>query len=110
MEGLNCRGSDVRVLSVVGLFQFWMFIAGARKPENLLADGDYRGAADAQAEIAALTRAGDGSWPFTVPAATSAIGAGGAVAMPGEEADEAEEKRQAKSQASWARAEVKVAG
>ena len=40
MEGVNCRDSDVRVLSVVGLFQFWMFIAGARKLENLLADGD----------------------------------------------------------------------
>ena len=51
-----------------------------------------------------------GSWLSTVPAATSAIGAGGAAAMPVEEADEAEEKRQAKSQASWARTEVKVAG
>ena len=30
-----------------------------------------------------------GSWPSTVPAATSAIGAGGAAAMPVEEADEA---------------------
>ena len=28
-----------------------------------------------------------GSWPSTVPAATSAIGAGGAAAMPVEEAD-----------------------
>ena len=77
MEGVNCRDSDVRVLSVVGLFQFWMFIAGARKPENFLADGDYRGSADAQAEIAALTSAGDGSWPFTVLAATSGIGVHG---------------------------------
>ena len=51
-----------------------------------------------------------GSWPSTVPAATSAIGAGGAAAMPVEEADEAEEKRQAKSQASWAGVEVKVEG
>ena len=40
MEGVNCKDSDARVLSVVGLFQFWMFIVGARKPENLLADGD----------------------------------------------------------------------
>ena len=51
-----------------------------------------------------------GSRPSTVPAATSAIGAGGAAAMPVEEADEAEEKRQAKSQISSARPEVKVAG
>ena len=51
-----------------------------------------------------------GSRPSTVPAATSAIGAGGAAAMPVEEADEAEEKRQAKSQASWAGVEVKFEG
>ena len=60
-----------------------------------LAEEDYQGVADAQARIIALTSVGHGSRPATGHAAASALGSRGANAMPDEEVEEEEEKRQA---------------
>ena len=60
-----------------------------------LADEDYQAAADAQAHITALTSVGHGSRPARSHVAASSLGSRGANAMPDEEVEEEEEKRQA---------------
>ena len=60
-----------------------------------LADEDYQAAADTQAHITALTSVGHGSRPARSHVAASSLGSRGANAMPDEEVEEEEEKRQA---------------
>ena len=64
--------------------------------KKCVADEDYQGAADAQADITALTSTGHGSRADTGHAVLSASGARGATAMRAEEVDEEVENRQAK--------------